>query len=105
EHVLIMDADISKVEVEWLRAIRDDVHIVMNVYNRPSGQLYIHETRDTLRDKFINSLGDLDRQQRPIAFFANTASEVQTLALFLKEKTNYKVLSISSQNSGNTEQQ
>lgn len=105
EQVLIMDADIGVVEIDWLRLIRTDVHIIVNEFNRSSGNLFIHATRDTLRDKFIHCLGDSNRQQRPIAFFANTASEVQTLELYLRDKTNYKILSISSQNSSNIEQQ
>jgi|GEM_PF-3479032 len=105
KHVLIMDADISEVEVAWLRAIREDVHVVVNQFNRDSGKLVVHESGDALRDVFINSLGDKQRENRPIAFFANTASEVQTLTLYLRDKTKYKILSIHSQNSGNAEQQ
>src|SRR5690606_5930777 len=62
-------------------------------------------SRDALRDTFIYTLADQARADRPVAFFSNTASEVQTLDLFLREKTSYKILSIHSQNSGNAEQQ
>lgn len=103
--VLIMDADIGIVEMDWLKNIRDDVHLIFNQYNRDSGRMLVHETRDALRDVFINSLGNSERDDRPLAFFSNTASEVKTLATFIEEKTAYKILSIHSQNSGNAEQQ
>ena len=105
EQVLIMDADIGEIEVEWLKQIRDDVHVVVNDYNRESGKLWVHDAKDALRDAFINSLDNPERHKRPVAFFSNTASEVQTLDAFLRDKTNYKILSIHSQNSGNVEQQ
>ncbi len=105
EQVLIMDADIGAVEVEWLRAIRADVQVVVNQFNRQSGDLFVHDSRDALRDTFIEALANPQREARPIAFFSNTASEVQTLAAYLAEKTNYKILSIHSRNSSNKAQQ
>lgn len=105
EQILIMDADIGTVEIEWLKQIRKDVHLVFNEFNRDSGSMLVHETRDALRDVFINSLGNSERDDRPLAFFSNTASEIKTLTAFLQEKTDYKILSIHSQNSGNAEQQ
>lgn len=105
KQVLIMDADISPIEVAWLRHIREDVHVVFNSYSRDNGTLLVHETRDALRDRFIEALSNSQRESRPITFFSNTASEVKTLDLFLKDKTSYKILSIHSQNSSNAKQQ
>ncbi|MGB7341773.1 MAG: plasmid replication protein, CyRepA1 family [Phototrophicaceae bacterium] len=105
EQVLIMDADIDTVEIDWLKQIRDDVHVVVNTFDRDAGALTVYETRDTLRDSFINTLNQHERQDRPVVFFSNTASEIQTLDTYLKTKTSHKVLSIHSKNSGNAAQQ
>ncbi|MEL6405258.1 MAG: hypothetical protein AAFR81_12885, partial [Chloroflexota bacterium] len=105
KQVLIMDADITDVEVNWLRNIRADVYVVMNTFDRNSGSLFVHPTRDSLRDKFISILNNKERKNRPTVFCANTASEIQTLEVYLKDKTSYQILSIHSQNSSNREQQ
>lgn len=104
ELVLVTDADLTAVEVEWLKSIRPDVTVCYNTHRRDYGSMTVidHEKPGALDTALFNAIGE---DRGPVFAVSDSKSQVEAwheeaVRVFGEDA----VLCIHSGNSTNTRQ-